>query len=158
MVLGLEASDEDPTCSTEREEDIREPERLLVGDVSARKARLAKVYFCEVRFCQRILSLLSNQNCHHSLNSIDKHQTWHFFFGQNSVRLKGKQNLEVDLSMSLVDPLANPSPSPLSETWFSFIIINMSLFFIFKHVILLWAILRLIQKMLTTYLRAWLQP
>ena len=55
LVLGLEASDEDPTCSTEREEDIREPERLLVGDVSARKARLAKV---KVRFCKRKLSLL----------------------------------------------------------------------------------------------------
>ena len=47
------------TCSTEREDDIREPERLLVGDVSARKARLDKVKVCKLDFCQRKLRLQS---------------------------------------------------------------------------------------------------
>ena len=36
-----------PTCSLERDEDIREPERLLVGDARARKARLLEEKLCD---------------------------------------------------------------------------------------------------------------
>ena len=41
-MFGVLVSKNMPTCSTEREEDILEPERLLVGEVSARNARLVE--------------------------------------------------------------------------------------------------------------------
>ena len=90
---------QDPTCSTEREEDILDPERLLVGDVSARKARLVQEKNQLIIFQRRLRQTIFNR-----MNRIG--------------------DLDVDLSISLVDPFANPSPSPLDKTWFSFDIVT----------------------------------
>ena len=84
------------TCSTEREEDILEPDRLLVGDVSARKARLVVIGDDDAGW--------SN----HDDGDDDNDDDDNMVFEAINKMIVMIAHLDVDLSISL--PHTSPSP------------------------------------------------